>query len=444
MISRRHFLASAGVAALASVQPGGFVAALEKESAAGAPIPTDWAAIKAEFDLNPDYAHLSSFYVVSHPRVVRKAIADYAKALDGMPYGYLHHAMFSGEASNLQLRQARVIAEYIEGNADEIAFVGNTTTGLALLHNGLPLKTGDDVLTTEHDHYVHHESIRMACERSGASWRKVALFDRSEDATAAGMVGRLKDAIRSNTRVIGVTWVHSSTGIRLPIREMAEMVADVNRTRDEEDHALLVVDGVHGIGCVDEAIATLGCDYFCAGTHKWICAPRGTGIVWAKPDRWALVKPTVPTFSNYEPYRAWMEEQPIEGPTTAATFSPGGFHAYEHMWAMGEAFRMHREIGRKRIADRIQALNDRCKAGLVEIPRVALRTPRDPAVSAGIICFEVDGMSEEAVVKHLLEHNVVASTSPYKTSHARLAPSLVNDEKDVDRAIAAVRAVARS
>jgi selenocysteine lyase/cysteine desulfurase len=45
---------------------------------------------------------------------------------------------------------------------------------------------------------------------------------------------------------------------------------------------LLVVDGVHGIGAVDETIAEMGCDFFCAGTHKWMFAPRGTGILWAR------------------------------------------------------------------------------------------------------------------------------------------------------------------
>ncbi len=75
------------------------------------------------------------------------------------------------------VRVQRAAAEYIGGQPDEVALTDSTTTGLALLYNGLTLKPGDEVLTTTHDHYVHHESIRLAVERSGASVRRVPLYD---------------------------------------------------------------------------------------------------------------------------------------------------------------------------------------------------------------------------------------------------------------------------
>ena len=56
----------------------------------------------------------------------------------------------------------------------------------------------------------------------------------------------------------------------------------------------MVVDGVHGLGCVDESVADFGADFFCAGTHKWIYAPRGTGLVWARPEAWARLGPSSP------------------------------------------------------------------------------------------------------------------------------------------------------
>src|SRR5438552_3873764 len=83
--------------------------------------------------------------------------------------------------------------------------------------------------------------------------------------------------------------VPPSPGVRLPIRAIAEAVRDANQGRDDHDRALLIVDGVHGLGAVDETVAELGCDFFCAGTHKWMFAPRGTGIIWAKPESWARV-----------------------------------------------------------------------------------------------------------------------------------------------------------
>ena len=137
-----------------------------------------------------------------------------------------------------------------------------------------------------------------------------------------------------------------------------------------------------------------------------------------------------------------MEGKPPVKPVTAFDLSPGGFHAYEHQWAMSAAFRFHETIGRSRVAERIRTLNDQCKAGLASIRSVRLHTTLNPELSAGICCFEVYGVKSEAVVEKLLEQRIVASTSPYKEAYARLAPSLLNDPAEVDTALKAVRAIA--
>jgi isopenicillin-N epimerase len=138
------------------------------------------------------------------------------------------------------------------------------------------------------------------------------------------------------------------------------------------------------------------------------------------------------------PYAAWMEgAEP--GPTQAPWMSPGGFHAYEHTWALPAAFAFHREIGRARIAARIRELNTQIKDGLAGTARVKLLTPRDPGLSAGLVAFEVEGLGPEAVVERLAAQRIVASTSPYRPSHARLAGSLLNTPEEVDAAVRAVR-----
>ena len=109
---------------------------------------------------------------------------------------------------------------------------------------------------------------------------------------------------------------------------------------------------------------------------------------------------------------------------------------------MRAAFQFHQRIGRKRVAERIQSLNDQLKAGLAAIPRVTVHTPRDPALCAGLVAFDVAGATPEQVVARLLERRIIASASPYRVSYARLAPSLVNSPEEVDAALAAVRAIA--
>jgi selenocysteine lyase/cysteine desulfurase len=188
----------------------------------------------------------------------------------------------------------------------------------------------------------------------------------------------------------------------------------------------------------------MGCDFFAAGTHKWMFGPRGTGILWGRSDRWALLRPTIPSFYSAPAWEAWFKDEPDTHPTTAYDVSPGGFTAYEHQWAMSAAFKFHERIGRARVASRIRELNDQCKAGLAGIKKITLHTPRDPSLSAGLVAFEVQGLGPDDVVKRLLARNIVASTSPYRASYARLAPSLLNDPTEVDAALRAVREIAAS
>jgi len=440
-LSRREFLATSGAAAAAVLAPGRLMAALQAQ----APPPPDlsaWPAVRAQFPLAREYLHFSSFYLASHPQPVRDAIEGFRRALDANPFLVVERGMFESAAENLQLKVLEDVAPYLGAHPAEIALTTNTTLGLALVYHGLRLAPGDEILVTAHDHYSHHESARLAAERAGASVRRIALYDRPAAATTETIVGRIRSALGPRTRAVGVTWVHSSTGVRLPIRAIAEVVREANRGRDENDRALLIVDGVHGLGAVDETVAELGCDFFCAGTHKWMFAPRGTGIVWAKPENWARVRPTIPTFSSLDVYQAWKDEQAPAGPNTAARVTPGGFLPFEHQWAMGAAFRFHQRIGRRRIGERIRQLNDQCKEGLASIRGVRLHTPRDPSLSAGLTCFEVAGRSPDEVVERLLERRIVASSSPYRVSYVRLAPSLVNDPAEVETALRAVRAVA--
>lgn len=405
-------------------------------------VPHDWKSVRAQFLLAPELAHLSNFYFASNPTPVRDAITHYRRAFDEDPHGFLDDNMFRRDEDMLWRTVCAAAAEYVGGQSNEISLTSSTTMGLALIYNGLRLEPGQEVLTTTHEFYPHYESIRLAVGKWGASMRQISLYESSLDFSADEAIARIRAAVRPSTRVVGMAWVHSGTGVRLPIARIASAIAELNRDRDEADRILLVVDGVHGFGVVDEDVAAMGCDYFSAGTHKWILGPHGTGIIWAKAENWALLQPTIPSLMTRETADAWRQDRPPVGPTEAAWISPGGFFAYEHQWATVEAFRFHRQIGRKRIQDRIAELNSQIKEGLAGMEHVTLHTPLDPELSAGIVCFDVRGHKPEDVVQILRDHRVIASRTPYAAPHVRLSAGIVNFPKEIDMALKVVRSLA--
>lgn len=443
-IDRRRFLRDAGLT-MAGVAAAGSAVASDVLAAPATAVPNDeWTAIRGQFELSRDWVHLSGFFLASHPKPVRDAIERYRKQLDANPFEMVERSCFGIPAENLDLRVKRAAAAYLGGKPEEIALTQSTTMGLALTYFGLSLRSGQEVLTTAHDHYVHHEAIRLAAIRSGATTRRIALYDSFAELPSISVdsiVSRIKQAIRPETRVVAITWVHSQSGLKLPLRAIAAAIREANSGRAEADRALLVVDGVHGLGCEDETIAQTGCDIFVAGTHKWLFGPRGTGLVWASEGTWAGMHPTIPTFDEEAVYDAWTRDTAPKAPAKASWFSPGGFHAFEHEWAVEAAFDFHRSIGRKKIADRVHSLNTHIKRGLAELKHVKLYTPMSEELSAGLVGFDIDGLKPAEVVQRLLQKKIIASESPYGRSVARLSAGLTNTEAEVETALRAVRAL---
>lgn len=441
-MNRRDMLVSmASIAAVGALRPG---FAPGEPGAGRRPIRTpagtvDWNAVRQLFPLAPDWTHLSCFLFVSHPRPVAEAIDAFRKKMDADPV-WLEIAILT-DAEGWPYRKVKhALAQFVGGAPDEICMTSNTTSALAMAYQGLRIRPDQEIVTTEQDHFSHHESIRYSAERSGAAVRYVSLYDRPADASVSQMAERVAGAIRPNTRAVGITWVHSSSGVKVPIREIAQVVARANRGRTEADRCLLIVDGVHGFGNQDIDVATTGIDFFATGTHKWLFAPRGTGFLWGRADAWTSVRPTVPSFDPDvldATWGAWMERKPLP-PTRAAFVSPGGFLAYEHVLAIPAAVALHKTIGRDNIAARIVELNSRFREGLSAIPRATLHTPRDPAVAGGINCFEVAGVRPDQVVAKLAQKRFRTTTSPYKVSYARVSAGVMNTPEEVDAVLRAI------
>lgn len=434
-IDRRQFLAGGGVAVAAAGVP-----AVRAEAQAAEPPKlsrgANWEEVRRQFVLAPDIIDMSAMLIASHPAPVRAAIETYRQALDADPVRYLNT-----HNGRLQTAARNAAGDYLGVPGSAVALTDSTTMGVGLVYNALRLKPEQEILLAEENYYVTDEAVRLAALRSGASVRRVRLHEDSAAASEDEIVTRLAGAIGGRTRVIALTWVLSSTGLKLPLPAIAEAVREANRGRDEDDRVLIAVDGVHGFGNQDLSFADLGCDFFMAGCHKWLFGPRGTGIAVARPEAWQALDPIIPSFIDDAAWNSWLgDEGQARRTTRASSMTPGGFKAFEHQWAVSEAFAMHRAIGRDRIAGRTAELASRLKQGLSQIDGVALRTPMAESLSAGIVSFDVAGRSPFEVVRRLEEKGVIASVAPYARPHVRLTPSIRNIEEEVDRAVEAVAA----
>lgn len=447
-LNRRRWLSlTAGLAAGAARCGGGIQTDARTAQAAPKPIrqsngDVDWRAVRDLFPLAADWTHLASFLLSSHPKPVADAIERFRAKIDGDPT-WIERAAFAHSEGRPFTAVKRALADYVGGTPQEICLTSNTTGALAIAYHGLRIRGDQSILTTEHDHYAHHESIRYAAARSGCGVHYIPLYDQPVTANASEIVARLARAIGPKTRAVGVTWVHSSTGVKIPIANIAEAAARANRGRTPADRCLLIVDGVHGFANQDVDVARLGCDFFATGTHKWLSGPRGTGFLWGRSDVWSELRPTIPSFDPDErqTWDAWMARTALP-PTQASFISPGGFVAFEHLLALPAAIELHRTIGRDWIAARIGELNAAFRESLAKVAGVTLHTPRDPELSGGLSCFEIAGRTSEEVTNRLAEKRIRTSSSPYKVSYARVAAGIMNSPEEIETVLREIRALA--
>lgn len=185
------------------------------------------------------------------------------------------------------------------------------------------------------------------------------------------------------------------------------------------------MDGVHGFGVEDVRLGDLGCHFFASGTHKWMFGPRGTGVLYAaRSELWDRLVPTIPAFGVQR--------------TPGLIMSPGGFHAFEHRWALAEAFRFISDVGMPRIASRTRELASRLKEGLSEVRGVTVLTPRSPEHSAGIVAFNLSGMDPTQLAERLAAKQIIVAPSSYGVASVRASPSFINTPEDIDRLVRAV------
>jgi len=174
-------------------------------------------------------------------------------------------------------------AEFIEADPDGLAFVVNATTGVNTLLRSVPLRAGDEILVTDHGYEACNLAAEHVAARRGATVRFARLPVPAID--AEGLRDAVLDAVTPQTRFAVIDHITSPTSLVLPLSEIVSDLA--------ERGVGTIVDGAHAPGQVAVDVDAVGALGYAANSHKWVCAPKGAGLL-AVSDKWTdEVRPLV-------------------------------------------------------------------------------------------------------------------------------------------------------
>lgn len=308
-----------------------------------------------------------------------------------------------------------VAAKFLGCDLDEMAVTGSTTAGMNAIAQGLRLGAGDRVLLTDQEHSGGLHCWQYLARHHGVELDVVAIPQGEHRSTA--LVDAIAKGIRRRTRVISVSHVFSSTGLRMPIAEVAALA----RSRG----LMCVVDGAQAVGAIRVNVRELGCHAYATSGHKWLLGPKGTGLLYIAKDAQATIRPMAyeNSYNTYSNAKGVVNLPAIMGLGTAIRYLDTADMA---------KVEAHNLRLRNRLADRLGTMD-----GLTLVSPPA--SDRASPLLTALLAARFDRRS---VTQALLERHQVAirATHPgFGFNGIRFSMHEFNTDADVDRAADAVR-----
>lgn len=236
------------------------------------------------FLLDPGITFLNHGSFGACPREVFEDQQAWALAMERNPVDFL------GRQSAALLAQSReALARALGASGADLVYVPNATTGVNIVAHSFPLAPGDEVLATDLEYGACEAAWQRACERQQAMYRRVTIPLPYDPAQA---LEALLAAITPRTRLVFVSHITSATALTLPVQALCAAA--------RERGIATLVDGAHAPGQIDLAIDAIGADFYVGNAHKWLCAPKGSGFLHARPEHHARLDATVVSWGYTE------------------------------------------------------------------------------------------------------------------------------------------------
>lgn len=355
------------------------------------------------------YIHLQTGGVGAMPRPVFDATTSAMAAVEDDPVGETYGPGI-GRIDKVRAKAATLLG----CGADDVVLTNSATAGMFLVAQGLDLRPGDRILTTDHEHPGGRLGWEWAGRRYGTAIDTIAISPAASDPQA--IVEQFGAAMRPDTRILSFSHILYTTGVRLPATELCALAREYG--------CLAIVDGAQSLGATPVDVAAIGCHAYAASGHKWLMGPKGTGLLYLNPEIGEL-----------------LDALPLQAGRHANSDSTG-IGNIAGMHGLGAAIDYVQALGPAAIEAHNLALRAELFDALSEIPGISIPAPRDgPVVSANLSFTLPDEVNHHAIRRNLLlRHKIylrVAELSGFIGLRASL--HCYNRSKDVGALVTALR-----
>src|SRR5689334_15692562 len=324
------------------------------------------------------------------------------------------------------------IARLVGGRSDEVALFDNSTHAWNAAFYSVPLSAGDRIVTGRSEYGSNVLAYLQMSQRTGA---EVVVVD--DDDSGQIDIAALADLVDERTKVIGLSWVPTASGLVNPAAEVGRIAREVD--------ALFLLDATQVVGQFPIDVDAVACDMLTGTGRKFLRGPRGTGFLYAGPRALDRLDPFVAEIRS----ATWDGGRSFIWADGAQRFETWE-NSYVNIVGLGAATRQALDIGLSEIRTRSAELGARLRDGLAATDRVTVHDLG--AERCAIVTAAVAGIDSAAVAEALAAQRINVSTTVPEHNQfdtrdvhplVRLSPHYYNTTDEIDQAIDAVAALAR-
>jgi len=378
---------------------------------------TYWRNVRQLFPLSKDFAYMNNGTMGPSPYPVIEAVHN------GMMEGD-HHGGYGGWEAT-----AAKLAKFVGANDDEIALTHNVTDGINIACWGLPLKKGDEVILTTHEHVGNAMPWLNRQKLHG-----IVIKAYTPAATADETLNRIAALITKKTRAIATPHIPCTQGQVIPVKEICKLA--------KEKGLFAVIDGAHGPGMLPLDLHDLGCDTYASCCHKWMLGPKGTGFLYVRKD----FQDTLQTYfvGGGSDMGTWnMATVPI----TSTDYAKSAHRYYGGTQALGlykgvdAAIDFIESIGIMNIHRRIKSLGKYTQDQLLALGgKVELLTPTEERSRCGVNGFRIKGVEYTKFYNTCSDNKIrIRSVAENGLNSLRVSTHIYNNKEEIDKLVDLVR-----
>lgn len=327
-----------------------------------------WKVIRENFPLTDKLAYLNNGTMGPSPFNVIQA-----------QYNSILHVDSTGQYGGWE-EAVPALAKFVGVDYDEICLTRNVTEGINIACWGLPLKKGDEVIVTNHEHVGNALPWLNRAKIDGIVIKTVTIA-----ATDAETLANIERLITKKTRVLAIPHMPCTQGQIMPVKEICRLAKDKG--------IYSFIDGAHGPGMLQLDLHDMGCDFYASCCHKWMLGPKGTGFLYVKKEK--LEELQAKWVGGYCDTGWSLIDKPpfIDGYVDTAHRYYYGSMSTPSYKGVVEAVKFHELIGKEKIEKRVKELATYFYNQLKNMGGVELLTPDNEEQRAAIVGFRLKGIA---------------------------------------------------